>query len=116
MKLNNKEIEMLQEQLVLIYKTIHQNRMVESFYFQGLDTQDSSSELIKKINELENPEETFKECIIELEEIKEDRNLKMENFNEILENYDISFLKRKYNIETVKDLDKLDIRELLRLL
>jgi hypothetical protein len=113
MKLTKEEAEILQEQLMLIYKTIHQNRMANSFYFQGIETQSSSSELINRINELENPEETLKACIVELEEIKEYKSLKNENFNEILENYDISFLNKKYNIKKVGDLDKLNIKELL---
>lgn len=116
MKLAKDEIEMLQEQLILIYKTIRQNRMAKSFYFQGLKTQESSSKLINKINELENPEETLKDCIMELEKIKDNDNLKKEDFNELLENYDITFLKRKYYIESVKDLDRLNIKELLCLL
>lgn len=115
MKLAKDEIEMLQEQLILIYKTIRQNRMAKAFYFQGLKTQESSSKLINKINELENPEETLKDCIMELEKIKNNNNLK-KDFNELLENYDISFLKRKYYIESVKDLDRLNIKELLCLL
>ena len=116
MKLTKEEVQILQEQLILIYKVIHQNRMANSFYFQGIETQSSSSALINRINELENPEETLKTCIVELEEIKEDKSLKNEIFNEIMESYDISFLNKKYNIKKVEDLDKLDIKELLCLL
>lgn len=116
MNLTKEEVEMLQEQFVLIYKVINQNRMVNSFYFQGLETQDSSSELINKLNELENPEETLKACIIELEEIKENKSLNKEIFNEIMENFDIGHLNKKYGIKKIEDLDKLNINELLCLL
>ncbi|MGZ7043337.1 MAG: hypothetical protein ACXVHM_01980 [Methanobacterium sp.] len=116
MTLSKAEAQKLQEGLILIYKTIHQNRMANSFYFQGLESQNSSSQLINRINELENPEEVLKVCIIELEEIKEKKKLKMENFNGILDDYDISFLKRKYYIREIKDFDNLDVEELLSLL
>ena len=116
MDLTRDKIETLQEQLVLVYKVIHQNRMFKSFYFRGIETQNSYSKLINRINELENPEETLKECIIELEEKKENKSFKKENFNEIMENYDINFLNKKYNIKKTEDLDKLDITELLCLL
>ena len=116
MNLTKNEVKTLQEQLVLIYKVIHQNRMANSFYFQGLETQNSSSELINKINELENPEEILKTCIVELEEIKENKNLKKEIFNEIMENFDISYLNIKYNIKKTQDLDKLNVMELVELL
>ena len=116
MNLTRDEIEILQEQLFLIYKVIHQNRMVNSFYFQGVESQSSPSKLINQINEFENPEEILKTCIVELEEIKEDKSLKTEIFNEIIESYDISFLNKKYNIKKTEDLDKLNIRQLLGLL
>ncbi len=112
-KINKKEIEMLQEQLVLLYKAIHQNKMAKSFYFKDLQTNEPSSEIINKLKELEDPEGTLKACIMELEQIKGKNNL---DFNEIIKNYDIGFLKRKYYIKTDKDLDRLNIDELLNLL
>ena len=115
MNLTKEEVETLQEQLVLLYKVIHQNRMANSFYFQGFETQDSKSELVNKINELENPEETLKACITELEEIKENKSLNYEKFNEIMENFDISYLNNKYGIKNTDDLDKLNVMELLGL-
>lgn len=116
MELTKNEIEMLQEQLILIYKTIRQNRMAKLFYFQDIETPDLSSKLINKINELEDPEEIIKESIMELEEMKNKNDIEIKDFNELLDDYDIGFLKRKYFIETIKDLDKLNIKELLCLL
>jgi hypothetical protein len=116
MNLTRDEIEILQEQLFLIYKAIRQNRMANSFYYQGVEVQSSPSKLINQINELENPEEILKTCIVELEEIKEDKSLKKEIFNEIIDSYDINFLNRKYNVKKTDDLDKLNIKELLGLL
>ncbi len=116
MTLSKEEIQKLQEELILIYKTVHQNRMTNSFYFKGVESQDSSSKLINRINELTDPEDTLKMCIIELEGMKKDKKLKIENFNEILDEYDIGFLKRKYYIKDIRDLDNLDVDELLCLL
>ncbi|HML05708.1 MAG TPA: hypothetical protein VK426_08050 [Methanobacterium sp.] len=116
MNLTKEEVEALQEQLVLVYKVIHQNRMANSFYFQGLETQKSPSKLINKLNKLENPEETLKACIFELEEIKENKSLNKGIFNEIMETFDISYLNKKYGIEKTQDLDKLNVMELLGLL
>ncbi len=113
MRLTKNDIEMLQEQLILVYKTIHQDRQAKNFYFQGIETKESSSQLVNKINELENPEETLKLCILELEEKKQNKELKNKDFNELMENYDIGFLKRKYYIEKTKDLDRLNILHLL---
>jgi len=116
MNLTKGEIVKLQEELIIIYKTIHQDRMADSFYFKGLESQNSSSQLINKINELEDPEGTLKSCIIELEEIKENKKLKMDKFNEIMDQIDISFLKKKYNIKKISDIDHLDVKELLKIL
>ena len=116
MNLTKSEINKLQEELILIYKTIHQDRMANAFYFKDLEPQNSKSQLINKINELEDPEYTLKACIIELEEIKENKKLKIEKFNEIMDKTDISFLKKKYNIIKISDIDKLDVKELLKIL
>lgn len=116
MTLSTEEIQKLQEELILIYKTVHQNRMANAFYFKGVESKDTSSKLINRINELPDPEDTLKRCIIELEEMKKDRKLKIENFNELLDEYDIGFLRRKYYIRDIRDMDNLDVDELLRLL
>jgi hypothetical protein len=116
MNLTKGEIVKLQEELILIYKIIHQDRMANSFYFKGLESQNSSSKLINKINELEDPEDTLKACIIELEEIKENKKLKTDKFNEIMDEIDISLLKKKYKIIKISDIDRLDVKELLKIL
>lgn len=116
MHLSRDEVETLQEQLVLIYKVIHQNRMAKTFYFQGIETDNPRGKLINRINQLENPEETLELCIIELEEMKENKHIKKDSFNEIMENYDISFLNKKYYIKKPEDLDNLEVKELLSVL
>ncbi|WP_414469452.1 hypothetical protein [Methanobacterium sp. ACI-7] len=116
MNLNNEELEMLQEQLIIIYKIIHQNRMMNAFYFQGIDSDNLKGNLINKINELEDPEDTLKACIVEIEEMKENKNLEEDIFNEILERNDISFLNKKYCIKNTEDLDRLDVKQLLCLI
>ncbi|MGB9938035.1 MAG: hypothetical protein ACPK7O_09980 [Methanobacterium sp.] len=115
MNLNKEKLEMLQEQLILIYKMVHQNRVINSFYFQGIDSGKLKGDLINKINELDDPENILKSCIIELEEINGNNDSEID-FNEILERYDISLLNRKYGIEKTEDLDNLNVKQLLCLI
>lgn len=117
MDLTEKEIEELQEQIILTYKVIHQDRAFKSFYFEGIDVENqykSESALISRLSRFENIEETLRSCIVELEEIKENMDLKKETYYEIVEKHDLGALKDKYGIKKPKDMDKLDIKNLLK--
>ncbi len=116
MNLTEKEVQMLQEQFILVYKVIHQDNTFKSFYYKDIDVKNpkSTSTLINELNKLENAEELLKNAIIELEEIKEKIDLKNETFYKIIEKYDLRELKEKYFIKKPIDLDELDIKILLK--
>ncbi len=117
MDLTKKEIEILQEQLILIYKLIYQDSTYKSFYFRDIDTgkhPESKSHLINKFNELENSESMLKSCIMELEKIKESKDINDDFFYKIMAEYRLRDLKEKYNIVDVEDIDKLGIEKVLK--
>ena len=117
MDLTKKEVEQLQEQIIIIYKIIYQNNAFNSFFCEGIDVSQpkSPSNLINKLNELQNAEDVLKRCIIELEEIKENKNFGDEIFPEIMARYDLDMLHKKYGINEPRDIDKLKIKQLLGL-
>ncbi|MGA2677166.1 MAG: hypothetical protein ABSE83_09775 [Methanobacterium sp.] len=117
--LNQNEIQELQEKLILIYKFINQERMYEKFFFEGLDTKKSfktDNKLINKLLEMKDPEEFLETCIIELEELKTEKNIELEDnisLYNILEVQDFENLYNKYGMVDMDDVDKLDINKLL---
>ena len=115
MDLTKKEVEELQEQLIIIYKIIHQNNTFNTFFYADMDVNMPKSDS-NLINELENAEEILKKCIVELEEIRQNEKLRDKLFYEIIARYDLRELYEKYGIKEPKDLDKLDIKELLKIL
>lgn len=117
--LNQNEIQELQEKLILIYKFINQERMYEKFFFEGLDIKKSfkmNNKLINKLLEMKDPEEFLETCIIELEELKTEKNIELEDnisLYNILEVQDFENLYNKYGMVDMDDVDKLDINKLL---
>ena len=118
MDLTKKEVEELQEQIIIIYKIIHQNNTFSTFFYEDMDVSmpKSESNLINELDELENAEEILRKCIVELEEIKRNEKLADKIFYEIIARYDLRELYEKYGIKEPRDLDKLDIKELLQIL
>jgi len=118
MDLTKKEVKELQEQIIIIYKVIHQNNTFNTFFYEDMDVNmpKSESNLINEFNELDNAEEVLRRCIVELEEIKENEKLEDEVFYEIMTKYDLRELYEKYGIKEPRDLDKLGIKELLKIL
>lgn len=118
MDLTKKELEELQEKIIIIYKVIHQNSTLKSFFYEGMDVSmfKSDSNLINKLDELENVEEILRKCIVELEEMKKNEKLEDKIFYEIISKYDLKELYEKHGIKEPEDLDKLDIKELLNIL
>lgn len=118
MDLSKKEVEELQEQIIIIYKIVHQNNTFSTFFYEDMDVNmpKSESKLINEINELENAEEVLRRSIVELEEIKRNEKLEDKIFYEIMAKYDLRELYEKYGIKEPRDLDKLDIKELLNIL
>lgn len=115
MDLTKKGVEELQEQIIIIYKIIHQNNTFNTFFYEDIDVNipKSESNLINELNGLENAEEVLRRCIVDLEEIKENKKLEDKIFYEIMVKYDLRELNEKYGIKEPRDLDKLYIKELL---
>ncbi len=118
MDLSKKEVEKLQEQVIILYKIIHQNNTFNTFFYEDMDVNmpKSESNLINEINELDDAEEMLRRSIVELEEIKRNDRLEDKAFYEIMARYDLRELYEKYGIKEPRDLDKLDIKELLKIL
>ncbi len=118
MDLTKKEVEELQEQIIIIYKVIDQNKTFKSFYYQDMDVKmpKSDSNLINELDGLENADGVLRKCIVELEEIKQNKKLEDKIFYEIIARYDLRDLYEKYGINGPEDLDKLDLKRLLNVL
>ena len=116
MDLTKKEVEVLQELLILIYKLINQNKIFKSLYFRDMDIDEqleNKSHLINELNKLEDPEKMLKSCIIELEELKENKKVNKDFIYKILAEYKLRDLKMKYGIKDITDIDKLGIETIL---
>ncbi|MBI5681063.1 MAG: hypothetical protein HZC47_09235 [Methanobacterium sp.] len=118
MDLTGEEIEILQEQIIIVYKAIIRNNSYQSVFYKGIAFKqpETGSKLLNKLNEIKSPEEVLKKCIVELEEIKENKKLEEKVFYEIIKKHDLEELNEKYGIKRPEDLDKLDINELLGLI
>jgi len=119
-ELNKKEIEELQEKLIMVYRYISQNKTFQKFYCQGLEVNynsDDCESMISKLMEADDSEELLKNCIIELQDMKKDEEpLKPDEFQEFILNHDWNLLYKKYGMKTLEDIKKLDLELLLELL
>lgn len=120
MKLTIEQIEELQEQIILIYRAINQDKMFKRFFYDGSDVTwmpKNKDSIINKLNELEDPEDLLKKCIIELEEIKKGESFEDGiTVHEIISSIDLEYLYKKYDMKNPQDIEKLDIKRLLNLL
>lgn len=115
MVLKREEMEELEEQLVLIYRFVSQNKSFKKFYYEGVETKplfnDKTGVLTELVNN-ENSEEILKSCIMEIEDSKPDEE-KLSAFHEVLDSYNLEILYKKYGMSGVEDVDKLDIKKLI---
>ncbi len=123
MELSRKEILALQEKLVIVYRFISQDKSFQNFYCQGLEVDNSSKEgnddssMLTKLLEFDDSEELLKNCIIELQDMKEDEEpLTPEGFQDFILSQDWNKLYKKYGMKTLEDAGKLDLEVLLELL
>ena len=121
MELKRDELEDLEEQLILLYRFVAQNNTLKKFYYEGLYIKPSFKDETGILTELyknEDSEEILKTCIMELEELKgteeevkkEDKELK---FHEILDSYNTEILYKKYGMNGVEDVDKLNLEKII---
>lgn len=123
-ELTKKEIEELQEKLMLVYRFISQKNRFERFYYQGVEVKSNlnNNSLINKLMELDESEELLKSCIIELEGMKSEgmensgESLSPVEFQDFINNQEWNQLYKKYGMKTLEDVGKLDLEMLLELI
>jgi len=124
--LTKDEISELQEKLLLLYKFIYQTKKFKEFYYQGIEVKQKYEDdkgLISELIVMDDAEELLKSCIIELEEMKKDKNVAKEarmnpdeKFQDILSSQDWNFLYKLYGLKNLDDINKLDLEILLKIL
>jgi hypothetical protein len=117
MDLKPENVQTLQEQLILVYKFIKQDRMYKKFFGGDLnpDISFEDNEVLGNIMEIEDSEDIIKNCIIELEEIKTEKIGKEIEFQEVLDQQDLDYLYHKYGLKNLDDIHKLDLGLLFEL-
>jgi hypothetical protein len=120
MELTPREVEELQEKLLIVHRFIAQEKKFKNFYYQGIDIKEnipSDQGIVYKLMELDDAEELLKNCILELEDMKRDgKSFNPSEFHEFLINQDWGFLYKKYGMKTSEDVGHLDLERLLELL
>jgi hypothetical protein len=112
--MNTREAELVEEQLLLIYRFMEEDRLFRRFYGTGLPTGDN--QLLNLILKMDDAEEILRNCIMELEEIiTGSRPFRME-FEEMIVNYDPSDTYRKYGLKGLGDVYKLDLKKMVELI
>jgi hypothetical protein len=117
MELKKEKLEELEEQLVLLYKFVAQNNSFKKFYYEGVDVKTSFNDetgILTTLLENDDSEEILKTCVMELEQSKnEGNNEELKKFHEVLDSYDTEILYKKYGMNGVEDVDKLDIKKII---
>lgn len=120
MDLNKREIEELQEKLIIVYRFISQEKKFKNFYYEGIEVKGNlvgNKRFLNKLIELDDSEKLLKSCIIELEDMKgvgdSFNNLE---FQEFMMNQDWNHLYKKYGMKNMDDVQKLDLEMLMELL
>lgn len=120
MELTPREVEELQEKLLIVHRFISQKKKFKNFYYQGIDVKEnipSDQGMLNKLMELDDVDELLKNCIMELEDMKHNgKSFNPSEFQEFLTDQDWSFLYKKYRMKTFEDVGKLDLERLLELL
>lgn len=121
MELTKKEIEELQDKLLIVYRFISQGKKFKTFYYEGIEVEDNleddDNNFLNKLMKLEDSEELLRSCIIELEDMKGvTESLSPPEFQEFIIEQDWNFLYKKYGMKNLDDVKKLDLEVLLELL
>lgn len=120
MELTKREMDELQEKLIIVYRFISQEKKIKRFYYEGIKLKDISwdkNEFLMKLIELDDSEELLKNCIIELEDMKSGGELMTPvGFQEFMMEQDWNLLYKKYGMNTLEDVEKLDLKMLLDIL
>lgn len=118
--LTKKEIEELQEKLIIVYRFVSQQKKLKKFFYDGIEVEYNLLDdkgFLNKLIELDDSEELLKSCIIELEDMKGvGKSLNNREFQEFMMKQDWNSLYEKYNMKTMDDVNKLDLKMLMEIL
>jgi hypothetical protein len=118
----------LQEKLIIIYKFISQKRLLNKFFFEGLEDQIpsrdlSSNPMVKEIVEMDDSSQILRECILELEEITLSRFKEVYDiedyedlFQMILFKNNVESLCVKFGLKDCNEIEKLNIKNLIEII
>lgn len=114
--MEEKDLKELQEKLILLYKFISQEKLYETFFFEGYNLQRPykyRNKLIEELVEMDDSVEFLKTCIIEVEELKGINSEEEISFIGILEEQETETLLKKYGLEHLEDVQDLDLTVLM---
>lgn len=117
MERKKRDLQELQEKLILIYKFISQEKMYEKFFFKDSNLQRPYKYRNKMIEELINMDDSqdfLKKCILEVQELKEEKHENEISFTDILDEQDTASLRAKYGLDKFKNIQDLDLSVLLK--
>jgi len=117
MERKERDLQELQDKLILIYKYVSQEKMYEKFFFKDLKHQRPyryRNEMIEELINMDDSLEFLKTCILEVEELKKENHKDEISFIDILDKQDTSSLRAKYGLSKFKDIQDLDLTELLK--
>ncbi|MEN6330259.1 MAG: hypothetical protein ABFC91_08215 [Methanobacteriaceae archaeon] len=112
--MNTQEAELVEEQILLIYRFAEEDRLFRKFYGTGLPTGDN--QILYQILKMDDAEEILRSCLIELEEIITGSRPSRMEFEEMIVNYDPSDTYRKFGLKGLGDVYKLDLEKLVELI
>ncbi|MEG3224683.1 MAG: hypothetical protein BME94_03910 [Methanobacteriales archaeon Met13] len=113
--MNAQEATEVEEPLILIYRFLEENRLFKKFYGTGLATK-KDNQILNRIIAEKDAEEIFRNCIMELEEIRTGSKPSRGEFEEMIVSYDPSDSYRKYGMKGLGDIYKLDLKRIIQLL
>jgi hypothetical protein len=126
--MKTEDIIELQEKLIIIYKFISQKRLLNKFFFEGLEDQIpsrdlSSNPMVKEIVEMDDSSQILRECILELEEINPSRFKEAYDiedyedlFQMILFKNNVESLCVKFGLKDCDEIEKLNINNLIEII
>lgn len=116
MEIQEKDLQELQEKLILIYKFVKQEKLYEKFFFEDSNLERPykyKNRLIEELVQMDDSVDFLKTCIIEVEELKGKKSGEENSFIDIMEEHDTESLFRKYGLELLEDVQDLDLSVLL---
>lgn len=112
--MNTREAELIEEQILLIYRFVEEDHLFRRFYGTGLPARDN--QLLNLILNMDDAVEVLRNCIMELEEIITGSRPSRMEFEEMIVNYDPSDTYRKYGLKGLDDVYKLDLKKIVELI